>query len=160
MDNFAQCSDLPLKRLGMIENYDIRTWSTSELVDIATDELNAVSRRNTHHTRNGDVAPTTTKIPLASVNLEDKGIYRHWSPGSQIFVGGDTLLTALDGGWKIAGSVLRQEYSCISKRRTYVYHLELHRDAERGAMKVVENPWVTRLLHQLQVEIAMVTVSL
>ena len=154
MDNFAECSELHLKRLGMIENYNIRTWTTSDLPGIATDELKGVLRRNTHHTRNGDVAPTTTKAPLANVNLADKHIYRHWSPESQTFVGGDTLLTTLDSGWKIAVNILREEYSCISNRRTYVYHLELQRDGERSAMKVVENPWVTRMLHQLQVEIA------
>ncbi|MBC8170821.1 MAG: hypothetical protein H7X77_04095, partial [Anaerolineae bacterium] len=115
------------------------------MAGISTDGLNGISRRNTHHTRNREAAPTT-KAPLASVNLEDNSIYRHWSPGSQIFVGGDTLLTALDSGWEIAGTVLRQEYSCISNCCTCVYHLELHRDREIISMRVIENPWVMRML--------------
>ncbi len=152
MDNFVQCSDLSQKQLSMIENHQIRTRTANDLVDISAHKLKGVSRGNTQHTHNRE-AVATTKAPLASVNLEDKGIYRHWSPGSQKFVGGDTLLTALESGWEIAGSVLRQEYSCVSNRCTYVYHLELQREREIISMKVIENPWVMRMLRQLKVEI-------
>lgn len=147
MDNFAQCSDSSLRQLGMIENHDIRTRTTNDLAGISADGLKGISRRNTHRSRNREAAPMT-KAPLASVNFEDNGIYRHWSPRSQIFVGGDTLLTALDSGWEIAGTVLRQEYSCTSNRSTYVYHLELHRDRAIISVRVTENPWVTRMLRQ------------
>ncbi len=147
MDNFTQRSDLSRKRLSMIENHDIRTRTTNDLDDVSTDGLKDISRRNTHRSRNREAAPTT-KAPLDSVNLEDNDIYRHWSPGSQIFVGGDTLLTALDSGWEIAGTVLRHEYLCISDRCTYVYHLELHRDRTIISMSVIENPWVVRILRQ------------
>jgi len=147
MGNFAQRSDLSLKQLGMIENHDIRTRTANDLAGISTDGQKGISPRNTHHARNGEAAPKT-KAPLDSVNLEDNGIYRHWSLGSQVFVGGDMLLTALDSGWEIAGTVLRQEYLCISNRCTYVYHLELHRDRVIISMRVIENPWVKRMLRQ------------
>lgn len=152
MDNFAQCSDFSLKRVDMIAN-SVKTSTANDLVGISTNKLKGVSRGNTHHSHNSEAAPTTTKSPFTRVNLEDKDIYRHWSPKSQKFVGGDTLLTALESGWEITGSVLLQEYACISNRCTYVYHLELQREWETISIKVIENPCVMRMLRHITVKI-------
>lgn len=149
MDKVTQCSDISLKQLDVIEDYD----TGNGIVNYRVGRQAGPSRRGRVHTFISQPLPASGAV-LLSANREDNRIYRHWSPVSQIFVGGDTLLTALDSGWEITGIVLRQQYLCSSNRCTYVYHVELHQNGERNSMKVVENPWITRLLHQLQVDIA------
>ncbi len=153
MNNIAQCSDISLKQLGVIEDRDIGNQIVIDWVGTFDDWQTRVSKRNRVHTGMSGALPTSG-APLLRVNLEDNNIYRHWSPMSQTFVGGDTLLTALDSGWGIQGTALLAQYLRTGNCCTYVYHLDLQRDGECISMKVVENPWVTRLLHQLQVEIA------
>lgn len=152
MDNLAQRSDSSLKQSDVIEICDSNAKTANDLHNVFTARSKGVSGRNTHHASAREAA-NTMKLHFSGVHIEDKAVYCHWSPVSQTFFGGDALLTALDSGWEIMGPVLRQEYSCTSNRCTYVYHIELHRDWEIVCMRVIENPCVTRMLHQFQAEI-------
>jgi hypothetical protein len=76
-------------------------------------------------------------------------IYRHWSPVSEKYTGGDALLTALDDGWSVEGVIFRQEFWLAGVRRVCIYHIDLVRGDENAKMMVMQNPYVTRLMHEI-----------
>jgi hypothetical protein len=78
---------------------------------------------------------------------------RHWSPQSEQYASGDALLQALDDGWQVKGVIFRQEVWLAGGRRTYVYHVELERDGETIKMKMVHNPFITRLIYRFNVQV-------
>ena len=83
-------------------------------------------------------------------------IYRHWSPFSEKYTGGDALVTALDDGWKLQGVVFRQEFWLAGVRRVCLYHVELVRNGETTRMVVVQNPYVTRLLFGSDAQVVLI----
>lgn len=80
----------------------------------------------------------------------------YWSPQSQEYASGDALLAALDDGWQVHGVIFRQEIWLTAGRRTYVYHISLNRGGETLKMKMVDNPFITRLIYRLKVQIVRV----
>ncbi len=83
-------------------------------------------------------------------------IYRHWSPQSEKYTGGDALLTALDEGWSVDGVIFRQEFWLAGVRRVSIFHLDLHREDESARMLVMQNPYVTRLVHELGTQVVLI----
>lgn len=78
---------------------------------------------------------------------EDIGdIYRHWSPQSEDYAGGDALATALYLGWKTKDMVLVERRWQGGSRRINIYHFELTRGSETMAMPILCNPYVERLV--------------
>lgn len=77
----------------------------------------------------------------------------HWCPRSQRFTGGDALITCLDKGWEIEPEVFYEEYGQTGGRQIVVYYFELHRDNETVRMPVVNNPYVERLIHALNLKL-------
>ena len=78
---------------------------------------------------------------------------RHWSPQSQRFAGGDALLSFLSSGWSIQEDVYYEEVWHGGSRRALIYHIVLSRGSQRVVMRVIENPFVDRLLAELPVRV-------
>ena len=83
-------------------------------------------------------------------------IYRHWHQGSEKYTGGDALLTAIDNGWVVDGVIFRQEFWLAGVRRVCVFHVDLRRDGESAKMLVMQNPYVTRLMHELGSQVVLI----
>src|SRR5215213_10965032 len=83
-------------------------------------------------------------------------IYRHWSPVSEKYTGGDALLTAIDEGWKVDGVIFRQEFWLAGVRRVCVFHVDLRRGDETAKMLVMQNPYVTRMVHDLGAQVVLI----
>lgn len=82
-----------------------------------------------------------------------EGKTRHWSPQSEPYASGEALLQALESGWQVDGVIFQQEVPLGGDRRTYVYHVNLKRDDEQMKMKMVHNPYITRLIYRLNVQV-------
>jgi hypothetical protein len=83
-------------------------------------------------------------------------IYRHWHPESEKYTGGDALLTAIDEGWHVDGVIFRQEFWLAGVRRVCVFHVDLRRGDETAKMLVMQNPYVTRLVHELATQVVLI----
>lgn len=83
-------------------------------------------------------------------------IYRHWHPGSEKYTGGDALLTAIDEGWSVEGVIFRQEFWLAGVRRVCVFHIDLRRGDQAAKMLVMQNPYVTRLVHELGTQVVLI----
>lgn len=77
----------------------------------------------------------------------------HWSPNSEAFASGEALLQALDNGWQVQGVIFRQEFWLAGGRRTYIYHLTLRRDGDVLKMALVYNPFISRFIHRMGVQV-------
>jgi hypothetical protein len=73
-------------------------------------------------------------------------ITRHWHAASERFAGGDSLMTALNGGWQIVPPVVAETHWRAGTRCVMVYTFELKRGAETMTMPVITNPFVERLI--------------
>lgn len=71
---------------------------------------------------------------------------RHWSPRSEAYAGGDSLLTAIQRGWQISNAVVRERYWHAGSRCVSIYHFRLRKGDREITMPVLENPYVTRML--------------
>jgi hypothetical protein len=83
-------------------------------------------------------------------------MYRHWSPISEKYSGGDTLLTAVEDGWRIKGVIFRQEFWLAGVRRVCVFHVDLERDGQTEKMLVVHNPYVIRYLLDMGAQVVQI----
>lgn len=86
----------------------------------------------------------------------EDGEKHYWSPHSEEYASGDALLAAFDDGWQVDGVIFRQEVWLTAGRRTYVYHISLKRAGETLKMKMVYNPFITRLIFRLNVQVVLV----
>ena len=76
---------------------------------------------------------------------------RHWCPRSQRFTGGDALLTYLDNGWEVYNEVTYEEYWQGGARRMFIYEFVLIKGGQHVRMRVIDNPFVERLMRDLQI---------
>ncbi len=75
--------------------------------------------------------------------------YRHWSPECESYSGGDSLLGALEDGWQLVRS--RQiTQRTHSKRLVTLYIVWLEKDGQLAIMRLIGNPYITRLLNEKQ----------
>lgn len=81
-------------------------------------------------------------------NLHSEDSKRHWCPHCEPFMGGETLLIALEERWYPKGVIFRQTFWLMHGRQMNVYHVTLQRDNRLIQLKVIENPFVIRLLKQ------------
>jgi len=70
---------------------------------------------------------------------------RHWCPRSEIFSGGDSLISALVQGWQLEPTALRDAH-VYGGRVVIVYHFYLTRGSQTQRMRVVSNPYVEKLV--------------
>ena len=85
--------------------------------------------------------------------LEDVDFYRHWHPKSERFAGGDCLATALMLGWVLKVPIIMDIYWCMGSRQVNVYHCDLVRGEETLHMPVVGNPYMDRLIQQMELPV-------
>ncbi len=79
-------------------------------------------------------------------HVQYPNINRHWSPRSEEFAGGDSLLTAIMRGWEVGDTVIKEEHWHAGVRLVSVYRFKLRRGEREITMPVLENPYVTRML--------------
>jgi hypothetical protein len=82
---------------------------------------------------------------LQDYHVEYMDVLRHWSPRSEKYSGGDSLLTALYNGWELNETIYVEEAWHTGMRHAPLYHFELERDGETETMVVIDNPYVWRL---------------
>ena len=70
---------------------------------------------------------------------------RHWNASSERYTGGDSLATALEDGWVI-NHLATVEDHLYHGTQVRVYHLGLKRGNDCTEMRVLANPYVTRVI--------------
>jgi hypothetical protein len=89
----------------------------------------------------------------SNFHVQYPDVNRHWSPRSERFAGGDSLMTALLRGWSIGDTVVCERFYHGGSRPVAVYHFRLKKDDREINMPVIENPYVTRLLYMSPFEV-------
>ncbi|NWF69592.1 MAG: hypothetical protein HXY40_10950 [Chloroflexi bacterium] len=82
---------------------------------------------------------------ILDYHVQYMAAHRHWSPNSEKYCGGDSLLTALDDGWEINDVIYVEDHQHTGMRYVPLYHFELSRGSETRRMCVIDNPYVWRL---------------
>lgn len=77
---------------------------------------------------------------------------QHWHPNSESYAGVDNLITFLEQGWDIARCVETRHWYA-GQRSICIYRFYLERDAERLEMPVINNPYVMRIIKQLELDV-------
>jgi hypothetical protein len=85
---------------------------------------------------------------LQDYHVEYLDVTRHWSPNSEKYCGGDSLITALYDGWSLGKTIYVEDQWYLGMRRVPLYHFELNRNGETLIMVVIDNPYVWRLSQQ------------
>jgi hypothetical protein len=80
-------------------------------------------------------------------------LVRHWHADSEKYAGGDALFTALDNGWEIGDTVLYEEHWNAGATCVVVYHFHLTCGAETMTMPVITNPFVRRMIADMQAKL-------
>lgn len=89
----------------------------------------------------------------ANYHVEYMDVAQHWSPDSERYGGGDGLITLMLRGWELDRTVLLEYKWFGGNRRVRVYHCSLTRAGDRIVIPVVHNPYVNRLIRDLQIKI-------
>jgi hypothetical protein len=99
-----------------------------------------------------------TQVAYKSADSEfnEEESHRHWCPQSEKITTGDALLSAFDDGWQVHGVVFQQEHWHNGGRRVNLYHVKLQRKDQCVTMVVVQNPYISRLLTQLRVQVVQI----
>ncbi len=87
----------------------------------------------------------------SNFHVEYMSVTQHWCSTSEKYAGGDALVTALANGWKMEPVVYVEEKAFTGSRFTTIYHIDLKRDDASMHMPVIDNPYVGKLVAQLQV---------
>lgn len=73
---------------------------------------------------------------------------RHWCPHSEPYTGCDSLLTAIDRGWKLYPLVTVHHH-----KLTQVYAFAMHKRTQILTMKVIHTPMIHVILHQQRLRV-------
>ena len=77
---------------------------------------------------------------------EHVDVKRHWCPKSEEFAGGDALASMINAGWRLNTVISREHRPLSGTRQITVYLIELGRDGKKRQLRVMCNPYVTRML--------------
>ena len=91
--------------------------------------------------------------PTTNFHVDYVDVAQHWSAVSEPYAGGDGLVTALTRGWEIDGEIKREENWYAGMRHVVVYHVPLRRKDKEMMMPVLNNPYVSRLMSDVGVDI-------
>lgn len=99
------------------------------------------------------MASQTTDLNASNYHVQYMDVTsQHWNPTSETFAGGDNLLTALSKGWQVEKCTeLRHWFAglrCVS-----IFRFDLVRDGDTMTMPVINNPYVARLIRQMELEV-------
>lgn len=89
----------------------------------------------------------------SNYHVEYMDVFQHWSQDSERFGGGDALITAMMMGWELEPTIYMEYKHFGGNRRVRVYHCRLTNRSEEMEMPVVHNPYVNRLIRQMQLKI-------
>lgn len=73
---------------------------------------------------------------------------RHWCPHSERYTGCDSLLTAIDRGWKVYPLVTVHHH-----KLTQIYAFALYKGASIITMKVIETPMIHVMIRQKHIRV-------
>lgn len=90
---------------------------------------------------------------LSNLHYAYSHLIRHWHAASERYTGGDALFTALDEGWTFDDSVTYEEHWIAGAQCVVVFLFELKRGAETMTMPVITNPFVQRLLLNMEAKL-------
>ncbi len=90
---------------------------------------------------------------LTNLHYDYMDLVRHFHPASEPYTGCDALFTALDGGWELDSSVTYEEHWLAGARLVVVYTFFLQRDGEKMVMPIINNPYVGRLVAEMQLQL-------
>ena len=85
---------------------------------------------------------------LSDYHVQYLDVVKHWHALSERYTGGDALLTALYNGWEMIGEIVRESHWYAGMRSVTVYRVSLRRDDEQQTMRIIHNPYVSRLVHE------------
>lgn len=88
-------------------------------------------------------------VESANFHADYPDIKRYWSETSQKYAGGDHLLTALQRGWKLSGTVYEEHFWHGGSRLVTVYHISLAKGDVTTTMPVITTPYVRRVVRSL-----------
>ena len=94
-----------------------------------------------------------TPINVSNFHVEYMDVLCHWHPGSASHAGGDALITALHDGWAMGDQVTEEIHWYAGMRQVTIYHFKLTRGDKTMIMPVVNNPYVTRMIKQSEMDI-------
>lgn len=77
---------------------------------------------------------------------------RHWCPYSERYTGCDSLLSAIDKGWHPADTAFVQHH-WSHRRMITIYYFYLHKDQQTRKMRIIENPYVARILRNYSIKV-------
>lgn len=80
-------------------------------------------------------------------------VTQHWSAISEVYAGGDSLITAFHNGWEIVGEITREEKWFAGMRSAVLYHIPLRRNEIEVVMPVLNNPYVNRIMRDSGVDV-------
>lgn len=89
----------------------------------------------------------------ANFHLSYMDVTQHWSPNSESYAGGDQLVTSLFEGWEVQPIVYLEQKWYEGLRHIKVYHMTLKRGEQVMTMPVIYNPYVMRLINQLELRV-------
>lgn len=92
-------------------------------------------------------------IQSTDLHVEYPDMTRHWHPLSERFAGGDALLTALQRGWEISGTIWADEFWHGGSRLTIIFYMTLVRGDEQMTMPVLTSPWVRRVMKKWALQV-------
>ena len=85
---------------------------------------------------------------LSDYHVQYLDVVKHWHAPSERYTGGDALLTALYNGWEMVGEIIRENFWYAGMRCVTVYTITLSRNGDNQSMRVIHNPYVSRLVNQ------------
>jgi hypothetical protein len=94
-----------------------------------------------------------TQQNLSNFHYAYAHLVRHWHAGSEQFTGGDALFTALDNGWEVDETVLYEEHWIAGAQCVVVFRFRLTHGDESMTMPVITNPFVQRILAEMNVKL-------
>jgi hypothetical protein len=86
-------------------------------------------------------------------HFEYMDVIRHWSPISEKYAGGDTLITLLNQGWQITDKIHFEEFWHSGTRPVTIYYMDLMREGATLHLPVLTNPYVRRLIGSLSIQV-------
>ena len=85
---------------------------------------------------------------IKNFRLYERCLHRHWCDQSEIFTGADSLLTALDRGWRIVEYTVDTSQQCYTQP-VAIYDFVIRFEQKTVTMRIIGNPYIERLAKQL-----------
>lgn len=95
--------------------------------------------------------PKSTNVSNFHVQYMDV-TSQYWHPKSELFAGGDNLITAVERGWIVEQCVLIHHWYA-GMRSVKIYEFTLQRGEDSMIMPVISNPYVARFIKEEEIQL-------